>query len=112
MRKLVAVVIVAACGSSKPSAPSIECEIQDGPSLVCQVRHPDTDHKYNVCWTYSATCKNGATFVSQDTCAKVIAPMVTEAKFSEPKYMKISGPCDVKVSTALTNVTATQVPYE
>jgi hypothetical protein len=99
-------------GGKKEARPSVTCKIGSGPSVECEATQSDPDAKYKVCWTFTATCKNGETFVAENLCASVNGSIVTQARFTEDRYFKISGECDQKLSEKVSNVTIEKMKDE
>ena len=100
--------LVLAAGCSEKVNVSINCKTTAAPAVECVIKQTEGKSEVEVCWDFSATCRNGAIVKAARTCQKVkdggeVTATITKDKLTDLDKCAGDGPPQAKVENLTIN---------
>ena len=105
---VLAVLAVAACKGEDVSA-TVNCKVNEGPSIECAVVQTKGKSEIDVCWDFVLECPGGAKLEAERTCQKIKDGGARNVTIPAEK-IKITGKCERDPRGQLFNMTINGKP--
>lgn len=104
MKKYLLVVLVLAGCKGEEVAATVNCKVNEGPSIDCAVVQTKGKSEIEVCWDFFVDCPGGAKLEAERTCQKIKDGGARNVNIPAEK-IKITGKCESDPKPQLVNMT-------